>query len=187
MKDAGGNVQINANAKQKGIGLGGGGMKEKVRDCNYIPANTNNKHNFGGRLNEVVAIVARLATHADQVVLGRLVLLHILSGRLEDGLALLLQVLQSRQRDSQETTCHHAANKDAAVIQGSWCEKVLFQLSNLLAGSLCLGTIFSRFLGCGLLLKHGLRDGGSTCFGGHGNGFCGRQVILQLNRARLML
>ena len=94
MKDAGGNVQINANTKQKGIGLGGGGLKGKVRKCHYIPANTNNKHNFGGRLNEVVAIVARLATHADQVVLGRLVLLHILSGRLEDGLALLLQVLQ---------------------------------------------------------------------------------------------
>ena len=87
---------------------GAGGTAGEARRCDRdVPADANNKHNFGGRLNEVVAIVARLATHADQVVLGRLVLLHILSGRLEDGLALLLQVLQSRQRDSQEMSCHH--------------------------------------------------------------------------------
>jgi hypothetical protein len=48
--------------------VGGGG----------VPANANHKDNFGGGLDEVVAIVASLAAHADQVPLARLVLLHVL-------------------------------------------------------------------------------------------------------------
>ena len=56
--------------------------------------------------------------------------------------------------------------------------------TNLLAGSLLLRTILSGLLGGSLLLEDGLRHrcGGGSGFGGHGNGFCGRQVILLCGR-----